>query len=95
MPGFDGTGPLGAGPATGRRFGPCGFGFGWRQRFGAGRGMGRYFGSLDESVNERMRSSFGWNWPSTKKERLEALTKYKKALKEELEDIEKEEKDLS
>jgi hypothetical protein len=57
--------------------------------------MGRYFGSLNEGTNERMRSSFGWNWPNSKKERLEALKEYKKALKEELEDIEKEEKSLS
>jgi len=35
MPGFDKTGPIGRGPATGRGFGPCGFGLGlgWRRRF--------------------------------------------------------------
>jgi hypothetical protein len=34
MPRFDGTGPFGMGPMTGRGFGPCGFGFGWRKKFG-------------------------------------------------------------
>lgn len=32
MPGFDKTGPLGSGPATGRGFGPCGGGL--RRCFG-------------------------------------------------------------
>jgi len=37
MPRFDGTGPMGYGPGTGRGFGPCGGGMGW------GRGYGRGF----------------------------------------------------
>ena len=55
MPGFDGTGPLGQGPGTGRGLGPClnagtptpywgpGRGwFGWGRRwFGRGFGFGR------------------------------------------------------
>lgn len=80
MPMFDKTGPLGLGPLTGRGFGPCGLGLGWRRRFGPGRGLGRYF---------------NWGWPETKKEQSEALKEYKKALREELEDVEKEEKELS
>lgn len=40
MPGYDGTGPTGSGPRTGRGLGPCGFGF-WSRRFGLGRGIGR------------------------------------------------------
>ena len=80
MPRFDGTGPFGAGPRTGRGFGPCGFGLGWRKRFGAGRGMGRYFG--------------GWNWPQTKTDQIKSLTDYKKALEEELEDVKQEEIEL-
>lgn len=79
MPRFDGTGPLGAGPMTGRGFGPCGLGLGWRRRFGGGRGLGRYF---------------GWNWPSTDNEARQSLKEYKQSLKEELEDVEKEEKEL-
>lgn len=79
MPGFDKTGPQGKGPLTGRGFGPCGMGLGWRRMFGMGRGMGRYF---------------NWNEPQTKEEQMKALVDYKKALEEELEDIRKEEKSL-
>lgn len=48
MPGFDGTGPLGYGPMTGRGLGPCGrglrrgFGFYGGRRRGWGRGFGYY-----------------------------------------------------
>lgn len=76
MPNFDGTGPSNTGPMTGRGFGPCGFGLGWRKRFKAGRGMGRYFGN--------------WNWPQTKEEQAQALEEYQKALEEELEDVQRE-----
>lgn len=81
MPRFDETGPQGLGPMTGRGFGPCGLGLGlsWRRRFGMGQGLGR---------------SFGWSWPRTKKSQLKALTDYKKALLEELEDVKKEEEEL-
>lgn len=55
MPNFNGTGPLGAGPMTGRGFGPCcgaqaygrgmqrgnGLGMGSGGGLGMGRGMGR------------------------------------------------------
>lgn len=81
MPGFDKTGPMGAGPMTGRGFGPCGLGLGWRRRFGAGRGMGRYFG--------------GWSFPQTKEDKAKALAEYRKALEEELEDVKKEEEEVS
>lgn len=40
MPSFDGTGPLGQGPLTGRGLGPCGCGM----RRGFGRGFGRVLG---------------------------------------------------
>jgi len=80
MPRQDGTGPQGMGPLTGRGFGPCGLGLGWRRRSGAGRGMGRYFGN--------------WNEPQTKEDQAKALADYKKALEEELEDVSKEEKEL-
>lgn len=79
MPMFDRTGPIGLGPMTGRGFGPCGLGLGWRRRFGAGRGLGRYF---------------GWSGPAGPKEARQALQDHKQALKEELEDVEKEEKEL-
>jgi len=81
MPKQDGTGPQGMGPKTGRGFGPCGLGLNWRQKAGTGRGMGRYFSC--------------WNQPQTKQDQAKALTDYKKALQEELEDVNKEEKKLS
>ena len=31
MPGFDRTGPMGQGPTSGRGFGPCGRGYGFRR----------------------------------------------------------------
>ena len=79
MPGLDRTGPQGGGSMTGRGFGPCGMGLGWRRRFGSGRGLGRYF---------------GWDWPQTKEEKKKALQEYRKALEEEMVDVEKEAKEL-
>lgn len=58
MPGRNGTGPMGAGPMTGRGFGFCtgaapgygtgrglGLGLGWRRGCGYGRGYGRFSAS--------------------------------------------------
>ncbi len=49
MPKFDGTGPQGQGPRTGRGMGPCGGGMG--RGFGFGQGMGgrRFFSKKEES----------------------------------------------
>ena len=86
MPAFDQTGPQEQGPMTGRGIGPCGKGRGMRMRMGFGRcrgfgrGLGRYF---------------GWNEPQTKEEKVEDLETYKKALQEELEDINKELADVN
>jgi len=83
MPGFDGTGPMGSGPRTGRGFGPCGvqgFGFGRRRGFG---GMGRSLGRF-----------FGWRQPS-KDDQQRDLSAYKKDLEAELEEIKEEEKRLA
>ncbi|NCO88304.1 hypothetical protein AUK04_04145 [Candidatus Roizmanbacteria bacterium CG2_30_33_16] len=75
MPAFDGTGPQGAGPMTGRGMGRCGKGMGRGFGFGFGRGgrrgLGRFFGG-------------GQAWSKTD------LEDYKKALKEEMEDVDKE-----
>jgi len=75
MPTFDGTGPQGAGPMTGRGMGRCGKGMGRGFGFGFGRGgrrgLGRFFGG-------------GQAWSKTD------LEDYKKALKEEMEDVDKE-----
>jgi len=78
MPAQDGTGPIGMGPRTGRGFGPCGFGMGWRHH-NHHRGLGRYF---------------CWNPPQTKEDQKKALVDYRKALEEELEDIKKEEEEI-
>jgi len=88
MPRFDGTGPTGMGPITGRGFGPCsgcapygcGMGTGWRKGFGKGRGLGRYFGF--------------WGGSQTKKDQIKSLAEYRKTLEEELENLRKEEKEL-
>ena len=80
MPRFNGTGPFwGGGPGAGWGMGSCGAGRFWRRGFGPGRGMGRYF---------------GWNLPTNPKETRQTLKEYKQALKEELADIEKEEKEF-
>ncbi len=83
MPAFDKTGPRGQGPMTGRGLGPCGGSQGIRMGLGRccgyGRGLGRYF---------------GWNTPQTKEEKLEDIKEYKKALQEEMEDVEKDLADL-
>ncbi len=75
MPGLDKTGPLGQGSRTGRGFGPCCLGLGWRRRFGMGRGLGRYF---------------NWRWPQTNTDKKQALDEYRRALEEELADVKKE-----
>ena len=53
MPKHDKTGPLGQGPRTGWRMGPCGGGMGFRR--GCGRGFGRFwrFGSQVTQKEER------------------------------------------
>jgi len=82
MPRFDGTGPCGMGPRTGRGMGHCGRGLGMGfhgRHHGYGRGLGRYFGG---------------NNPQTKEEKVEDAKAYKKALQEEIEDIDKELSDL-
>ena len=55
------------------------FGFGWRHH-GHHRGLSRYF---------------CWNHPQTKEDKLKALANYKKALEEELDDVNKEEEEVS
>ena len=75
MPNFDKTGPQGQGPMTGRGFGPCSCGMGWKHTV-PGRGLGRYCDCKE---------------PQTKEDKLKALADYKKAIEEELEDVKKEE----
>ena len=82
MPYYDGTGPQGAGPMTGRGFGPCGYGMGMRR----GRGFGRGFG-----FGKGLRS---WFAPVSKKDVKEDLNAYRKSLEEELEEVKAEQKRL-
>lgn len=78
MPQFDQSGPYGMGPMTGRGFGPCGMGFGFRR---GGKGLGRGRG---------LAGYFGWGVPQTKDEQKQDLSNYVKALEEELDDVKKE-----
>ena len=48
MPRFDGTGPSGYGPGTGRGMGPCGGGMGWSRGFGRDFTRRRFFTKKEE-----------------------------------------------
>lgn len=94
MPGGDRTGPMGAGPMTGRGFGFCaganvpgyGVGFGRGRGFSRRRWFGRGFGP-----------GFGWglptNWIPGKMDK-ELLQEQKNILQSQLEAIEKQLGDL-
>jgi hypothetical protein len=79
MPAYDQTGPQGMGSLTGKGFGPCDRGMGYGRRMGCGRGLGRYF---------------AWSTPQTKEEKMKDTESYLDALKEELEDVQKQLTDL-
>ena len=96
MPGFDRTGPAGAGPMTGRQLGRCtgntgdipgsgyrgfGRGFGRGFRGGFGRGAGRGFGF-------RWGNPFGYYGPEASDETL--LENEARTLKDQLSFVEKE-----
>lgn len=89
MPAFDGTGPRGQGPMTGRGLGPCGrglgLGVGYRRGFGAGAGAGRGLGR-----GRGLAGYYGFSQPADPKQQKQALSDYRKALEEELEDVKKE-----
>ena len=93
MPGFDGTGPQGRGPRTGRQLGNCvnataiGRGFGprgrgFRRGFGWGynRGPGRGFG---RGYWDRY-----WDIDLTKEEKRKILEAEKQQLERELKELE-------
>jgi hypothetical protein len=86
MPAFDGTGPQGFGPQTGRGMGPCGRGAGFRPRFG--RGFGRAFGFFrGRNYNEPAELS--------KSEQKKQLKEDLRAIEDEKKEIENEIKRLS
>lgn len=77
MPGFDGTGPNGQGPRTGRGMGNCDQAQGQGRGFGRGRGMGQgqcRFANSNEAI--------------TVQARLETLKANKKRLEAEIESLE-------
>ena len=73
MPRFDGTGPYGQGPMTGRGMGPCGRGQGFGRGFGRGRRMG-----FCPWIQE----------PLTKEEEKKMLEEEKKFLEQRIKEIE-------
>jgi len=86
MPGGNGTGPMGAGPMTGRRMGRCagfaGTGFGYGRGFGRGMGnRNRFraggFTSFPQQVQPAM----------TKEQQLQFLQQEAQNLEEDLKDI--------
>ena len=85
MPYFDGTGPQGAGPMTGRGLGPCGNGAGFRGRaFGGGYGFGRRFGANGFGG---YRAYGQYQAPMTVRNEEQALIDESKDLEEELKAI--------
>lgn len=85
MPGFDGTGPAGAGPMTGGGRGYCSSGYGYRCNWGYGRGYGRGLG-------------YGAGWggpgyyppaPPTPEQERQALSIEAQNLRQALRDIER------
>jgi len=101
MPGFDGTGPMGAGPMTGGGRGYCNplnrtYG---RPRFGGGRGFGygRGFGwrSANPAFNRWDRGPFyGTPYQMNPDEEVNILRREADALKNELDAINKRIKEL-
>lgn len=79
MPNFNGTGPQGQGPLTGRGLGPCGGGMGSRR--GGGRGF-------------RRMPAAGYQRPQEVLDEKETLAQEEKYLKEELEAVKKAQADL-
>ena len=82
MPGFDGTGPLGYGPFTGRGLGPCGRGLAFRRGFGRGFGRRYYRYPVVEQIT------------LTKEEEKKILEEEKQELELELKAIQEKLKEL-
>ena len=93
MPAFDGTGPLGYGPMTGRGLGPCGRGLGWRRGYGYGYGYGRGYGR--QWAEYPVNSYPYYNQPLSKEEEKNLLDDQKKALENDLKNIQNRLKELN
>lgn len=79
MPGFDGTGPQGVGPATGKIMGNC------------GQSFNRGFGRRGRCFNYGMRMGLQFDSPEDK---IKMLDNEEKMLEEELQAIKEEKKSL-
>ncbi|ADE56168.1 DUF5320 domain-containing protein [Aminobacterium colombiense] len=87
MPGYDGSGPRGQGPMTGRGFGYCRFGgYGYRRFprrgrrfFGFGRGMGGWGAPVYP----------GWGYEPSIEEERNVLQEELSVLEEEMENMRK------
>lgn len=95
MPARDKTGPMGLGPATGRRMGPCvagpGYGFGFGQGRGWGRGMGRNWFGCRFFGGPAAYDGYGWERSFfTAEEEKEELQAYKEQLEQELQAVQQE-----
>lgn len=94
MPGFDRTGPWGAGPMTGGRSGLCASrsaGMGGGQGFGQGRGFGwRAWGPAYYDAPYAVPASAGSPYapPMSRDQEVDFLQNQAQAIKEDLEDIE-------
>ena len=73
MPKYDGSGPMGFGPGTGRGMGPCFRGMGWQKGFNRGFGWRNFYSKKEESEILR--------------EEADELEKELKAIKERLTEI--------
>ncbi len=95
MPYLDGTGPYGFGP-VGRGLGPCGggrrgygfYGYGWR-----GYGYGRFAQGGWYGYNYPYQANYQ-NWPNNPLSQKQALEEEEKYLRQRLEEIKKQKKNL-
>ncbi len=98
LPGIDGSGPMGAGPMTGRGLGPCAGVNDVRYGAGFGRGFGRGFGfGRGRAYGCGFGRGFGWdvawNQPSSRTQK-ELLQEQRDILKGRLDAIDEELEDL-
>jgi len=82
MPRFDGTGPLGFGPGTGRGLGPCGGGLGWRRGW-----RGSWWRGLGRRIRGRFFGGYVYQPQLTQEQEKELLNEGLKDLEEEMKEI--------
>ena len=98
MPGFDRSGPMGAGPLTGGRRGMCGsaytrpapdygYGYGRGQGFRHGRGRGRGAGGYAGYGGYPVPRAFGPAYPVSQADEMAMLQAEARAMKASLESV--------